>query len=175
MNRTTRIGPAPVATLVAGAIALAGLLAGCAPGDPDPTASPSAPPTTTAPVETTAPPPESAPPTESPSAGGTDRPIEAIDAYSLCRAQTSGYYGDPGRTVFAPFEEATVLLRDDGDWYVYMEVDDPSREPALVESAGSECIVGGTVAEPVWQLFGTIAREYADESIADYNRPPAQD
>jgi hypothetical protein len=175
MDRTARLAPASAVTLVAGAIALTALLAGCAPGEPDATASPSPVPTTSEPAETTAPPTESSPPTGTPSAGDTDRPIEAIDAYSLCRAQTSGYYGDPGTTVFAPFEEATVLLRDDGDWYVYMEVDDPSRGSELAESAGSECIVGGTIAEPAWQVFGTIAREYADESIADYNRPPAQE
>ena len=56
-----------------------------------------------------------------------------------------------------------------------MDVDDLTREPELVDSGGSECIVGGTIGEPEWELFGSVSREYADESIADYNRPPAQD
>lgn len=158
------------AALLAGTIAAA-LLAGCAADDAEPTAAPSTPAATTGPTPS---PTETAAPT-TPVPGAADRPLDALDAYALCRAQTGGYYDDPGRTEFAPFEEATVLLRDDGDWYVYMEVDDFAREPALVEAAGSECIVGGTFAEPEWQLFGTISREYADESIADYNRPPAQD
>lgn len=170
MNRTTRIGPAPAVTLLAGAVALAGLLAGCAPGDPDPTATPSAPPTTSEPAETTPPATETAPPTEEPAARGAGSSLEAIDAYALCRAQTGRFYGDPGRTVFAPFDAATVLQRDDGLWYVYMDVEDPSQEPELVDVAGSECIVGGTMGEPQWELFGSIARDVADESIADYNR-----
>lgn len=156
--------------LLAGTIAAA-LLAGCSAGDAEPTAAPSPS------VETASPTPaatETAPPT-TPAPTASDRPLEAIDAYALCRAQTTGYFDDFGRTEFAPFEEATVLLRDDGDWYVYMDVDDFAREPALVEAAGSECIVGGTIGEPEWELFGTISREYADESIAEYNRPPAQD
>ncbi|MGR0221424.1 hypothetical protein [Agromyces sp. ZXT2-6] len=173
MNRTTRTGPAPAVTLGAGALLLAAVLTGCAAEDPDPTTTPSAPPTTSEPVETTPPPTETAPPA-TPEARGPGSPLEAVDAYALCRAQTTRFYGDPGRLEFAPFGEATVLLRDDGDWYVYMEVDDPSAGD-LAEVAGSECIVGGTIGEPDWELFGSIAREYADESIADYNRPPAQE
>ena len=169
MTATPSRLPKGVIALLTAAIAAA-LLAGCAADDADSTAEPSAPAETTSPTpaatETTAP--------TTPVPSADDRPLEALDAYALCRAQTGGYYADPGRTEFAPFEEATVLLRDDGDWYVYMEVDDFAREPALVESAGSECIVGGTLAEPEWQSFGTISREYADESIADFNRPPAQ-
>jgi hypothetical protein len=173
MNRTARTTPASAVGLVAAALALAGLLAGCAAEEPDPTNTPSAPPTTSAPAETTAPPTETASP-ETPAARGPESPLEAIDAYALCRAQTTRFYGDPGRLEFAPFDEATVLLRDDGDWYVYMEVDDPSAGD-LAEAGGSECIVGGTIGEPEWELFGSLAREFADESIADYNRPPAQD
>ena len=167
MTATPSRLPKGVIALFTAAIAAA-LLAGCTADDAEPTAAPSTPAETTpAPTAT-----ETVPPTTP--AAAADRPLEAIDAYALCRAQTGRYYEDPGRTEFAPFEEATVLLRDDGDWYVYMEVDDFAREPALVESAGSECIVGGTLAEPEWQSFGTISREYADESIADFNRPPAQ-
>jgi hypothetical protein len=168
MIRIRPARPKPVRALLAGGLALAALLVGCAADDrPVQTSTPAAP------VETT-PAPSETPPPATPVARGSDSPLEAIDAYALCRAQTTGYYGDPGRLVFASFDDATVLLRDDGDWYVYMEVDDPSAGD-LSEAAGSECIVGGTIGEPEWQSFGSLAREFADESIADYNRPPAQD
>jgi hypothetical protein len=173
MTRTRHGRLKPAHALLAGAIALTGLLTGCAPGDDaDPTATP-AETTPAAPVETT--PAVSETPPATPGARGADSPLEPIDAYALCRAQTGRFYDDPGRTEFAPFEDATVLLRDDGDWFVYMDVEDLTREPELVDAGGSECIVGGTIGEPEWELFGSVSREYADESIADYNRPPAQD
>ena len=115
------------------------------------------------------------PPASDTPTGTVDRALEAIDAYALCRAQTYAYYpGDFALVEFAPFTDATVLHRDDGAWFVYIEVDDGNRTPDLVEAAGSECIVGGTIAEPEWQSFGVISRDVAEDSIADYNRDPAQ-
>ncbi|HEU4757516.1 MAG TPA: hypothetical protein VFS72_12675 [Agromyces sp.] len=155
---------------VAAASGLVVLLTGCAPGGPV------TPPTSEAPAETTPIPTTEMPPaSDTPTGEGADRPLEAIDAYALCRAQTYAYYpGDFALLDYAPFADATVLQRDDGDWFVYIEVDDGNRTADLVESGGSECIVGGTIGEPEWQSFGTISRDVADESIADYNRPPAQ-
>ena len=89
-------------------------------------------------------------------------------------AEVARRHGDFALVEFAPFTDATVLHRDDGDWFVYIEVDDGNRTPDLVEAAGSECIVGGTIAEPEWQSFGVISRDVAEDSIADYNRGPAQ-
>lgn len=162
-SRSAALGLAASAGLVV-------LLAGCAPGGPV------TPPTSEPPAETTpAPTTEMPPASDTPTGEGVDRPLDAIDAYALCRAQTYAYYpGDFALLDYARFADATVLQRDDGDWFVYIEVDDGNRTADLVESAGSECIVGGTIGEPEWQSFGTISREVADESIADYNRPPAQ-
>lgn len=168
--RAIRRGRPRAATVTVAAAAVALLLAGCAP------AGPTTPATTAPPAETTPPPTTEMPPaSDTPATGSADRPLEAIDAYALCRAQTFAYYpGDFALVDYAPFSDATVLQRDDGDWFVYMEVDDGNRTPDLVESAGSECIVGGTIGEPEWQSFGVISRDVAAESIADYNRPPAQ-
>ncbi len=169
-RRTTFLRAAAVALGAAGVVAA---LAACGPAGPEPTPT-SAPPATT-PAETTPPPETGMPPASDTPTGTADRALEAIDAYALCRAQTYAYYpGDFALVEFAPFTDATVLQRDDGDWFVYIEVDDGNRTPDLVEAAGSECIVGGTVAEPEWQSFGVISRDVAEDSIADYNRGPAQ-
>jgi hypothetical protein len=150
------------------AVAVATLLAGCASEAPAPS------PTTASPTPSGS--PETTPPVtdEPPGARGPEAPLEAVDAYALCRAQTLMFHpGDPTLVAYAPFDEATVLLRDDGDWFVYMDVDDGNREPELVEVGGVECIVGGTIGEPDWRLFGAITRDSADEAIANYNQPPA--
>ncbi|MGR2752786.1 hypothetical protein [Agromyces arachidis] len=155
---------------------VAALLSGCAAEEPGPTAGPTAGPSATTPSPTPSAAPETTAPAteEPPAARGPGAPLEAVDAYALCRAQTLMYHpGDPTRVEYAPFEEATVLLRDDGDWFVYMDVDDGNREPELVEVGGVECIVGGTIGEPDWQRFGAITRDIADEAIANYNEPEA--
>lgn len=145
-------------------VGLALAFAGCVPSGP--VAPSSAPPAETTPAS-----PASSPPA-TPAARNADSPLEPIDAYALCRAQTTGYYeGDFGLVDFAPFVDATVLERTDGLWFVYIEVDDGNREPALVESAGSQCIVGGTIGEPQWEMFGAISREVADEAIAGFDDP----
>lgn len=138
-------------------------LAGCTPTEPTPSPSP-------APAETT--PAPSAVPTAPPATRDASSPLESIDAYALCRAQTTGYYpGDFALVDFAPFDEATVLQRDDGLWFAYIEVSDGNREPALVDVGASNCIVGGTIGEPEWKRFGSMTRDGAAEIIAGYNDP----
>jgi hypothetical protein len=178
--RATRRARRPhrLARVAAAALAAAGVaavLAACVPGGPQP--APSSEPPATTPVETPTPAPSETemPPASDPPTDTADRPLDALDAYALCRSQTASFYpGDFGLLEFAPFTDATVLQRDDGDWFVYIEVDDGNRPADLVESAGSECIVGGTVGAPEWQSFGAISRDVAEDSIANYNRPPAQ-
>ncbi|GGI45963.1 hypothetical protein BCL57_001474 [Agromyces flavus] len=169
--RRPRLAPAAATALTAAGVAAA--LAACSPSDTqnEPTSEPPA----TTPVETTPPPESEMPPASDTPTGTADRALDALDAYALCRAQTYAFYpGDFALLEYAPFTDATVLQRDDGDWFVYIEVDDGNRPADLVESGGSECIVGGTVGEPEWQSFGTISRDVAEDSIANYNRPPAQ-
>ncbi|MBM7505976.1 hypothetical protein ACFPER_02590 [Agromyces aurantiacus] len=159
----------------AGAVVLLLALTGCTPGGPAPATS--APPAETTPAATTpaATASEMPPASDTPTGAGGDHPLEAIDAYALCRAQTYAYYpGDFGLLEYAPFADATVLQRDDGQWFVYIEVDDGNRPADLVDAAGSECILGGTIGEPEWQEFGTVSRDAAEDSIANFNRPSAQ-
>lgn len=149
------------------ALAAAGLLAGCAPAGPVAPAASEPAATTGAPEPTeTAMPPASDEPIEA----DADRPLEAIDAYALCRAQTYAYYpGDFALLEYAPFADATVLMRDDGLWFVYIEVDDGNRPADLVDSGASNCILGGTIGEPQWELFGVVTR--GQDVIDDYNAP----
>ncbi|GAA1058475.1 hypothetical protein GCM10017608_26100 [Agromyces luteolus] len=162
-GRGRRVTAGPI---MAAAVVLA--LAGCAPGGPV------APATTEPPAATTpAPSPtasEMPPASDAPISADADRPLEAIDAYALCRAQTYAYYpGDFALLDHAPFPDATVLLRDDGLWFVYIEVDDGNRPADLVDSSASNCIVGGTIGEPRWELFGVVAR--GRDVIDGYDRP----
>jgi hypothetical protein len=142
-------------------------LAGCVPMTP-------VDPPETSPAVTSSPPTATptAPPTTEPSARTSSSTLEAIDAYALCKAQTTGHYpGDFALVEFAPFESATVLLRDDGLWFVYIEVHDENREPSLVDVAASHCVVGGTIGTPNWQTFGSMTREHSQEFIDGYNNP----
>ncbi|GAA1061782.1 hypothetical protein [Agromyces bracchium] len=165
-RRRRRLGSAgPI--LAAAAIAA---LAGCAPGGPVAPATSEPPAATTASPTPTA--SEMPPASDEPIAADADRPLEPIDAYALCRAQTYAYYpGDFALVEYAPFADATVLLRDDGFWFVYIEVDDGNRTPDLVDSGASNCIVGGTIGEPQWELFGVVTR--GQDVIDDYNAPLA--
>jgi hypothetical protein len=164
-RRRVAIPTAAAAIFLAASIALTGCTVG-SPASPSPDAASSAPATT--------PPASSAPPTAAPEGRDATAPLEAIDAYALCKAQTTGYYpGDFALVEFAPFADAFVRLRDDGRWFVNIEVDDGNREASLVEVAASECIVGGTIGEPEWQLFGSTTRETAEQLELRFNNPLA--
>lgn len=153
------------------AAVLALALAGCTP--PTPVDPPVTSPPVTSPVPSATPTaPPTAPPATEPSARTSSSTLEAIEAYALCKAQTTSHYpGDFALVEFAPFESATVLLRDDGLWFVYIEVHDENREPSLVDVAASHCVVGGTIGTPNWQVFGTMTREHSEEFIDGYNNP----
>ncbi|BDZ55291.1 hypothetical protein [Agromyces marinus] len=154
--------------LVSTAVAIAALLTGCAPGGPlNPPASEAPATTTPAPASPTS---EAPAASDEPAPTGADRPLDALDAYALCRAQTTGFYaGDFALVEYAPYSDASVLLRDDGLWFVYIEVEDGNRSADLVDVAASNCIVGGTVAEPRWELFGVVTR--GQEVIDGYDAP----
>ncbi|WP_430647480.1 hypothetical protein [Agromyces sp. GXS1127] len=167
-NRRRRgLGIAPSIVV---SVVLVAALAGCTPGGPVAPAT-SEPPSATTPSPTPAPTASEMPPaSDEPLAADADRPLEAIDAYALCRAQTYAYYpGDFALLDYAPFTDATVLLRDDGLWFVYIEVDDGNRPADLVDSGASNCIVGGTIGEPQWELFGVVSR--GQDVIDGYNAP----
>ncbi|KRE22903.1 hypothetical protein [Agromyces sp. Soil535] len=146
-------------------------LAGCTP-TPAPTLAPET--TPAAPAAPSATP--SSPPGTATNARGATTPIEAVDAYALCKAQTMVYYpGDFAKVQFASFESSPVLLRDDGRWFVYIEAHDENREPSLVDASASNCIVGGTIGAPDWLTFGVMSRDVATEVIANYNAAPRGD
>ena len=73
------------------------------------------------------------------------------------------------------FDAASVLLRDDQSWFVWIDVDDENREPELVDVGASNCVVGGTLGEPEWWTFGTVSRDASADHIAHYNDPLPSD
>ncbi|TFC27293.1 hypothetical protein E3O25_09220 [Cryobacterium sp. TMT1-3] len=149
--------------LLAGALSAAALLlTGCVPTTAPPDATESAEPV---PVPTITVTPD-------PSARTADSPLEPIDAYALCKAQTIGFYvGDPGLVTFADFASSMVVLRDDGKHFVYVEASDGNREPALVDVGASNCIVGGVMGAPEWTLFGSMVRVREAELEGMVNMP----
>ena len=101
-----------------------------------------------------------------------DSPLEPIDAYALCKAQTMGFYdGDPALVTFAGFADSVVALREDGAYFVYVEASDGNREPELVNVGTSTCIVAGTLGNPVWTLFGSRVRVSDAELKGMINMP----
>ncbi|TFB74326.1 hypothetical protein E3O06_06960 [Cryobacterium glaciale] len=131
-------------------------------------------------VSTTAPPDatESAAPvptitiTPDPTARTADSPLEPIDAYALCKAQTIGFYpGDPGLVTFADFAGSFVAAREDGAYFVYVEASDGNRDPDLVDVGASNCIVGDTIGAPEWTLFGSMVRVSEAELEGMVNMP----
>lgn len=149
--------------LVAGVLFAAMLmLSGCVPANVPPDATESAEPV---PVPTVT-------ITPAPAARTADSPLEPIDAYALCKAQTIGHYeGDPGLVTFAEFGDAFVAVREDSAYFVYIEASDANREPDLVDVGASNCIVGGTIGTPVWTLFGSMVRVSDAELESMVNMP----
>ena len=126
------------------ALTLAGCTEAASPTGPTPTAS------------ATATPIASATPTR-----GPDSPLEIIDAYALCKAQTLYQISpdDPSKVTWAPFEEAISLLRDDGYIGIYMDATNPNAPAGASTEFAIECKVGGTIGSPDWMSFGVQSRE----------------
>ncbi|GAA2035599.1 hypothetical protein GCM10009819_20110 [Agromyces tropicus] len=173
-DRRTRGTGRPVRTgaVFLAAASLAAVLAGCAPGGDRATPETSVPPATTPVPQPETSPTAMPPASDAPVAPDADHPLTALDAYALCRAQTFAYYpGDFALLEYAPFADATVLQRTDGLWFAYIEVDDGNRPADQVDVGASNCIVGGTLAEPSWERFGVVSRDLADDVIDGYDDP----
>ena len=110
--------------------------------------------------------------TPNPTARTADSPLELIDVYALCKAQTIGFYeGDPGLVTFADFAGSFVAVREDGAYFVYVEASDGNLEPDLVNVGASNCIVGGTIGAPEWTMFGNMVRVSQAELEGMVNLP----
>jgi hypothetical protein len=101
-----------------------------------------------------------------------DVSLEAVDAYTLCRSQTAGSFGpDLALATYVTADQADVRLRDDGNFFVIINVTDGNREPELVDAAAAHCIVGGVIDDPEWWLYGSVLRESVPELLEDFNHP----
>lgn len=108
-------------------------------------------------------------PTPPAAARTADAPLEAIDAYALCKSQTSATpEGDFALLSWAAFAEAQVVRRDDGDWFVRIDMTDQNRTDVPYDNGAVVCIVGGTIGSPSWSLFGNATRESADQMDPNY-------
>lgn len=158
--------PRPHVALALAAITAAALaLAGCAPIDPLPTPTP----TETA---TETPSPE---PSESPSATPEPRsastPFDEWDAYLACRNLSYSFFHGPmgeldfGAIEYAPLASSDVIPRSDGLYYVYIEVVNGNGTTPATINVAAECILGGTLGAPRYELFGAVTRSpLADRS-----------
>ncbi|MGO4785220.1 hypothetical protein [Cryobacterium sp. W22_MBD10_FK3] len=102
--------------------------------------------------------------TTSPSAAarGADTPLEPIDAYALCKAQTLSQASPASLSgiSWAPFDSAVSLLREDGAIGIYIEATNENRaEGSDGRDIALFCRVGGTMGEPDWLGFGVGSRE----------------
>jgi hypothetical protein len=142
----------PLLTLPLLAVLLSGctisVQAGPPPGSEDP-----APTITAVPEEPTAVPEQ---PTAAPD---PDSPMTARDVYDECVELALTYYqGEPDLIEFTPFEDAQVVLRDDGYIYTYIEVIDRNQDEYRSDDTASECIIGGTIGDPDRVLYGVTTR-----------------
>jgi hypothetical protein len=81
-----------------------------------------------------------------------DSPLTAIDAYALCKSQTTSYLlsggGEPFELSWEGFEESRTELID-GKWYSLIGVSTPNSDQSY-----SACGVSGAMGDPVWSRFG---------------------
>jgi len=138
-----KLGPSVLLSLV--------LILGTAGCTAQESASP-APTVTVTVAATPSPSPSEAPAAESRTASS---PLEAIDAYALCKAQTMINHptAEVGRTlVYASFEDSVVVAGPDGRWFAQIPTIDQSRD--VVADSYTECVVGGTIGDPEWVVYG---------------------
>ncbi|HEX7834985.1 MAG TPA: hypothetical protein VF479_05905 [Pseudolysinimonas sp.] len=144
-----------------GVVALSALLvlplAGCGvpiPGDTGPeTVAPSEPPV----AETPTPIPDPSEVTDPGPGSGSD-PLQPHDAYARCVTLVSTELY-PGEAVTpAGYQDADVIARSDGLYYVYVEVTvDAETDPAMRDVA-FECVLGGTFDTPNDARYGKRPR-----------------
>lgn len=140
------------------------IISGCtttADGEPSP-AKPTA--SSSTPTET----PVAAPatPTPSPTAESTPEshptdPLDLVEVYALCKAQTVGYVSKSYNASWVPFEEAITAVRDDGVIGVYIETIDIETGNEMA----SVCQVGGTLGSPEWASYGVQTRNTDRDAI----------
>jgi len=143
--------------VVAVTLTLTLTLSSCAllpPAPPEPSSSASASDTPT--------PTPSAEPTL-PAARDASTPFDEWDAYLACRQLTPPYFfSEGGGNFFAveyqSFADSFIFLRTDGLYFIYSEVENGNGDPALASVAAANCIVGGTLASPRYELFGATIR-----------------
>jgi hypothetical protein len=147
------------------------VLAGCG-GGPAPSPSPS----DTASASPSPTPSESAPAPE-PVARGASTPFDAWDAYLACRNLSAPFFTGPGGAWdfgaidYAPKASSDVIARTDGLFYVYIEVVNGNGDTDATRNVAAECVVGGTLGAPRYEMFGALVRSPLSERNPDAALP----
>lgn len=159
--------------------AVAIMLTGCTPSQPEPTpsasASRSASPSASASPSPSAPAPTAAPiATPPPVAAST--PLSAQSAFDICTRTVADTYataqgGTADQFVYRSIDEATVIERDDGLFFVLVDFTNLVGSADLAEAGSAFCYIGETVEQPYFAAFGTVYRPTADQ-IDPYNPTP---
>ena len=137
-------------------VTLAFALTGCGLLPP----APLEPPVTETPTETPTPTPT---PEPTLAARTASTPFDAWDAYLACTNLTLPFFfsetsADPAAVVYDSFGDSFVHLRPDGLYFVYSEVENGNGDPGLASYAAANCIIGGTLGVPRYELYGATAR-----------------
>lgn len=155
---------------IAGIVAVLAL-AGCA-------LLPKAPPPTPTPSPSASDLPIAVPTPVAPAARDAYTPFDEWDAYLACRQLSYPLFfsedaGDFGVVVYDSFQESFVHERPDGLWYVYTEVENGNGDPSLASYAAANCILGGTLGVPRYELFSATVRLSQAEIDAAKDSPLA--
>jgi hypothetical protein len=87
-------------------------------------------------------------------------------AYEECVDNTlSTFLGDRSDdvslVVYQPPADAQIVRRKDGNFYLYIEVDNHTLDtthPELVSAGAAECVVGPSIVQPASALYGATIR-----------------
>ena len=152
-------------------VTLAFALTGCGllpPAPPEPSV-------TETPTETPTPTPT---PEPTLAARTASTPLDEWDAYLACTHLAMRFFfsetsQDPTAVVYDSFADSFVHLRPDGLYYVYSEVENGNGDPALASVAAANCIIGGTLGVPRYELYGATVRLSPGEIAANADAPLA--
>lgn len=153
------------------AISLVLVLAGCAPKAVEPSPDSSTPASTSKPTKTATPTPKPTPTqTVAAPAPAPSGELTPETAYQACVAKAIELAkSTPDQYVNVPFADSEVVLRTDGNYWVYSELSDYRASPELVDAGATHCVLGGTIADPFYYEVGQIVRSLRPQM--DPNQP----
>jgi len=65
---------------------------------------------------------------------------------------------DSSKFEIVPFSESESIARTDGRYWVYGNAHDGNASAGLEDASAIHCVLGGTVEDPEWVVYGMMAR-----------------